>query len=95
VTELSMTMIRGAVWADRVAAWITGLGIGLIAMMLAWLAGNRLSALVWSPPVGPTVAFVGAIVVGLAVAVWSAVRLDRGVRSSRPTVARDRAGAGG
>jgi hypothetical protein len=76
-----VSQIRESVWADRVAAWITGLGVGLIAMMLTWLAASRLAALVWSPPVGPTVAFVGAIVVGLAVSVWWAVRLDRRVRT--------------
>lgn len=51
--------------ADRVAAWATGAGIGLLALMLTWLAGNRLAALVWDPPVGPSVAFGGAILVGL------------------------------
>lgn len=66
--------------ADRIAAWAAGIGVGLIAMMLTWLAGARLAGLAWEPPIGPTVAFVTAIVVGLAVAGWWAVRLDRRVR---------------
>jgi hypothetical protein len=65
--------------ADRVAAWATGSGIGLMALMLTWLIGNRLTTLVWSPPVGPTLAFVGAILVGTVTAVVSARRLVRRV----------------
>ncbi len=63
--------------ADRIAAWATGSGIGLIALMLTWLIGHRLAALIWAPPVGPTVAFVGAIETGLVTAVASGVRLAR------------------
>jgi hypothetical protein len=63
--------------ADRVAAWATGSGIGLIALMLTWLIGNRLAAMVWGPPVGPTVALVGAILVGTVTAVIFGRRLAR------------------
>ncbi|HEV8681419.1 MAG TPA: hypothetical protein VGS09_01400 [Actinomycetota bacterium] len=63
--------------ADRVAAWATGSGIGLIALMVTWLIGNRLAAVIWDPPVGPTVAFVGAILVGAVTAVLSGRRLAR------------------
>ena len=63
--------------ADRAAAWATGAGIGLIALMVTWLIGNRLTALVWKPPFGPTVAFVGAIVTGSVVAVIAGRRLAR------------------
>lgn len=63
--------------ADRVAAWATGTGIGLIAYMLTWLIGNRLSGLLWDPPVGPTVAFAAAIAVGVTTAVLSGRRLVR------------------
>lgn len=76
-----MSTSGDAMWAERVAAWTIGLGVGLIALMIAWLVGSRLAASVWEAPVGPTVAFIGAIVVGLVVAVWSAVRLDRRVRT--------------
>jgi hypothetical protein len=63
--------------SDRVAAWATGWGIGLVALMVTWLVGNRLAALVWEPPVGPTVAFVGAILVGAVTAVVSGRSLAR------------------
>ncbi|HEX6206788.1 MAG TPA: hypothetical protein VF058_00360 [Actinomycetota bacterium] len=63
--------------ADRVAAWATGVGIGLIAFMLTWLIGNRLIGLIWPPPVGPTVALAGAVVTGGAVAVVWGRRLTR------------------
>ena len=63
--------------ADRLAAWATGIGIGLIALMVAWLIGSRLAGLVWDPPLGPVVAFLGAIVVGAATAVISGQRLAR------------------
>lgn len=63
--------------ADRVAAWATGTGIGLIFLMLTWLIGNRLAGLFWEAPVGPVVAFVGAIVVGTAVALIAGRRLRR------------------
>lgn len=65
---------------EAVAARAIGVGIGLIALMLAWLIASRLASLAWDPPVGPTVAFVGAIVVGLATALVSGRRLVRRVR---------------
>jgi hypothetical protein len=48
--------------------------------MLTWIVGNRIAMVVWDTPVGPTVAFVGAILVGIVVAVVAGVRL---VRSGR------------
>jgi hypothetical protein len=39
--------------ADRVAAWATGSGIGLMALMVTWLIGNRLAALAWDPRWAP------------------------------------------
>lgn len=63
--------------ADTVAAWATGAGAGLIALMLTWLVGQRLAALVWGPPVGPTVAFGSAIGVGIAAAIMAGRRLVR------------------
>jgi hypothetical protein len=57
--------------ADRVAGWATAVGIGLIALMLTWLIGNRVTGLIWPPPVGPTVAFAGAVFAGgAATFVW-------------------------
>lgn len=65
--------------ADRVAAWATGAGIGFLVLMLTWLVGNRLAALVWAPPAGPTVAFLGAIATGVVVALVVGARLARKV----------------
>ena len=66
--------------ADGVAAWAVGIGVGLIALMVTWIIGNRIAMVVWDTPVGPTVAFVSAILVGIVVAVVAGVRL---VRSGR------------
>ena len=63
--------------ADGVAAWAVGIGVGLIALMLTWIVGNRIAMALWDTPVGPTVAFVGAILVGIVVAVVARVRLVR------------------
>jgi prepilin signal peptidase PulO-like enzyme (type II secretory pathway) len=65
--------------ADRVAAWATGAGVGFAALMLTWLVANRLTALLWDPPLGPSVAFVAAIVVGVVTALVSGRRLARRV----------------
>jgi len=67
---------------DVMAAWATGIGIGLIAHMLTWLIGNRLTALIWEAPVGPIVAFSLAIVVGIAISIVAAKRLAAGVRAA-------------
>ena len=65
--------------ADRLAARAVGTGIGLLALMASWLVGQRLTSLVWGPPIGPTVAIVSSIMVGLAVAVVTGRRLSTGV----------------
>ena len=69
---------------EIVAARAVGVGVGLIALMLVWLVGNRLTALAWGPPVGPTVAFGAAIVIGIATALISGRRLVARVREGRP-----------
>ena len=69
--------------ADRseiVAAWATGVGIGLSVLMVTWLVGNRVAGLFWAPPVGPTVAFLGAIAGGVATAIVAGSRLAHRVR---------------
>ena len=66
--------------ADEVAAWAVGMGVGLIALMLTWIVGNRIAMVVWDAPIGPTVAFIGAILVGIVATVVAGIRL---VRSSR------------
>lgn len=75
-----MSAERSRVRADRVSAWAVGVGVGLIAMMLTWLIGNRLAALAWDPPVGPTVALISAVGAGLITACIAGLRLDRSVR---------------
>ena len=67
--------------ADAVAAWATGAGVGLMALMLTWLVGNRVAGLIWSPPVGPTIALVAAIGAGLVTSVALGARLSRKVRA--------------
>jgi hypothetical protein len=57
-----------------------GVGVGLIAMMLTWVIGNRLAALVWDAPVGPTLALISAIAAGLSATCIAGIRLDRSVR---------------
>lgn len=69
--------------AEAIAARAIGVGIGLIALMLSWLVSSRLVALAWEAPVGPTIAFVGAILVGVATALVSGGRLARRVRDER------------
>lgn len=66
--------------SEIVAARGVGVGIGLIALMLVWLIGSRLTGLIWDRPVGPTVAFVLALVVGTLTAVVAAHRLAERVR---------------
>jgi hypothetical protein len=71
---------RSSIRADRVSAWAVGVGVGLIAMMVTWLIGNRLTALAWDPPAGPTIALVVAIGAGVAATCVAGLRLDRSVR---------------
>ena len=67
--------------ADSVSAWAIGIGVGLIALQLTWLIGNRLADLVWDPPIGPTIAFASAIVVGVLVSIVAGRRLNSLQRS--------------
>lgn len=67
-------------YGDGVAAWAVGLGVGLIALMLTWIVGNRIAMVVWDAPVGPTVAFIGAIVVGIVATVVAGIQLARSGR---------------
>ncbi len=66
--------------ADLVAAWAIGVGIGLITLQLTWLIGARLAALVWDPPLGPTIAFATACVAGIIGTIIGGRRLARSVR---------------
>jgi len=68
--------------ADRVAAWATGAGVGLLVLMVAWLIGNRIAGLVWDPPVGPSVAIVAATIAGAVSGLIVGRRLARRSPSS-------------
>jgi hypothetical protein len=63
--------------ADSVSAYAIGVGAGLVALQITWLILNRVTSLVWDPPVGPTVAFAAAIIVGVIVSVIAGRRLAR------------------
>ena len=69
--------------SEIVAARAVGIGIGLLVLMVVWLIGDRVAGLMWEPPVGPTVAFLGAIAVGVATAIVAGARLSRRVREGR------------
>lgn len=61
--------------AETVAAWATGAGVGLVVLMVTWLVLNRLTALVWEAPLGPTVAFATAIAAGVIATALAGKRL--------------------
>ena len=63
--------------AALVAAWAIGVGIGLIVLQLTWLVAARIASLFWSPPRGPTIAFLAAIVAGTVVSIVAGRRLSR------------------
>jgi len=68
--------------ADRVSARATGVGVGLLVLMVTWLIGNRIVGLVWGPPVGPSVAIVAATVAGTVTTLVVGRRLTRRAPSS-------------
>jgi hypothetical protein len=63
--------------ADRVAAQATGVGVGFIALMLAWLVGARVFERIWGQPAAAYVALAVAVLVGLGVAAWAVRRFVR------------------
>jgi hypothetical protein len=78
-----VTTISRSNRADLVSAWGIGVGIGLIALQLTWLIGARVASLFWDAPVGPTIAFVSACLVGTTVAVVAGRRLARDTETNR------------
>lgn len=63
--------------AERTARWATATGVGLLVLMPAWLVAVRVTALLWRPPVGPSVALLTALTTCVAVAVYTNRRLRR------------------
>ncbi len=57
--------------ADRVAARATGVGVGLLAFMVVWLIGARVTVRIWGPPSSAVVALAIAVVAGILAAVVS------------------------
>jgi hypothetical protein len=74
-----------ATTSDTVAAWATGAGVGLVALMLTWLIANRLAALLWDPPVGPVLAFTLALTAGLVTAMASGRKLTNSSAREPPS----------
>jgi hypothetical protein len=72
-----MTAALGSARADRVAARATGVGVGLLAFMIAWLIGARVTEQVWGPPSSAVVALAISVMVGIFVAVVAGQRLLR------------------
>ena len=68
--------------ADLVSAWGTGVGVGFIGLMLAWIVGQRITAAIWGPPIGPTVALITAILVGILSTTIMGRRLARTARTN-------------
>jgi hypothetical protein len=70
-----MTTSSSSRAAETVAAWATGVGMGLAALMVSWLIANRITALVWEVPLGPVVAMSLAIGIGVITTVFGGRRL--------------------
>lgn len=63
--------------AERVAAGVTGVGVGLLGFMIAWLVGARVTERIWGPPSSAVVALATSVVVGIVVTVVASHRLRR------------------
>ncbi len=50
---------------DLLATRAVAVGIGLAALMITWLVGNRIAGSIWGPPTGPLVALGFALTIGL------------------------------
>lgn len=65
--------------ADQVSAIATGIGIGLIAFMVTWTVGARVTERMLDRPTSAYVAMATAILVGVAVSAVASRRLLRSV----------------
>jgi len=68
--------------ADRVAAIATGIGVGVIAFMLTWTIGARITEQMLERPTSAYVAMATALVVCVVVSVVAVRRLQRSVNRS-------------
>ena len=67
--------------ADRVAAIATGIGIGLVAFMVTWTVGARITERIWELPMSAYIAMAAAIVVGIGTSALASRRLLRSVKT--------------
>lgn len=63
--------------ADLVAAWVVGIGVGLITLQITWLIANRLASLIWGVPRGPTTAFTIVVIAGVVTSIVTGRRLAK------------------
>jgi hypothetical protein len=73
---MTTTRHESEVRADRVAAWATGVGAGLVVFMGSWLVWNRVLTMFLEAPMGPVAAMTVAILTGAAVTVRQGRRLS-------------------
>jgi len=68
--------------ADRISARVTGIGVGLITLMVIWLISARIMERIFTTPTGAYAAMALAVTAGVAVSVVMARRF---VQQVRPT----------
>ena len=73
---MTTTRSESDVRADRVAAWATGVGAGLVVFMVSWLVWDRVLTMFLEVPMGPVAAMTAAIATGAAVTVRQGRRLS-------------------
>lgn len=66
---------------ELVAARATGIGVGLIVLMVVWLIGNRIASPIWGVPVGPTIAILVATLLGVVASIRYSKRFTDQVRA--------------
>lgn len=72
-----MSPTAGDQRADRVAAYATAVGIGLITFMVTWTIGARITERILDRPMSAYVAMVAALITGAVVALVASRCLGR------------------
>jgi cytochrome bd-type quinol oxidase subunit 2 len=67
--------------ADRIAAFATGVGVGLITFMLTWTIAARITERMLDTPTSAYVAMVGALCAGAVVTILTGRRLSNTSRA--------------